>query len=511
MVRTRTDMKLSVTSRSRLCVPRRLLGGRNLTNLSDSAFPKLLWLMAKAAPKAPENRFRETDACYRDLRLIGSDVLKKISSESSKRPVTRRDFLRNTGIATAGLRLGVLNGFGRGDSPNNKLNIGIIGAANRAQANIAGVAGQNIVAVCDIDDNYLAAVAQRFPQARAYHDFRELLEQRNIDAVVISTADHTHAVATMAALKAGKHVYCEKPLSHTVYEARVVAQTAAKYGLATQMGTQIHAGNNYRRVVELVRSGVIGPVSECHVWCEKSWSGGERPIEMPPVPPSLSWDLWLGPAPRRPYHPDYLPKNWRRWWDFGNGTLGDMGCHYLDLVHWALQLRHPLTIEAHGPPVHPETTPAWLVVQYEHGSRGALPPVRVTWYDGGRRPALLDEGRIPNWKNGVLFIGEQGRLLADYEHHRLLPESQFSGFVPPPPCIPASVGHYHEWIQACKTGSPTTCNFDYAGALSEVVLLGNVAYRTGRKIEWDGDALRARNCSEALNYVHREYRKGWAI
>jgi predicted dehydrogenase len=277
------------------------------------------------------------------------------------------------------------------------------------------------------------------------------------------------------------------------------------------MGTQIHAGNNYRRVVELIQSGAIGPVTECHVWCDKSWSGGQRPLEQPHIPSSLHWDLWLGPAPERPYHPAYLPANWRRWWDFGNGTLGDMGCHYLDLAHWALNLRHPLTIDTEGPPIHPETTPSWLIVHYEYAARDTLPPVRVSWYDGGKRPTGILADNVPNWRNGVLFVGKKGMLLADYEHRRLLPESDFADFVPPTPWIPDSIGHYQEWLQACKTGSPTTCDFDYAGALSEAVLLGNVAYRSGRKLEWDAALLKFKNCNEAINYIHPEYRKGWLM
>lgn len=426
--------------------------------------------------------------------------------------LTRRDFLRQSTLAMASIWLGSRSAWGKNGSPNNRLNIGIIGTANRARENISGVSGENIVALCDIDDHYLAAAAQKFPRAKTYNDFRKLLERNDLDAVVISTADHTHAVATVAALESGRHVYCEKPLAHTVSEARLVAQTAAKYPhLATQMGTQIHAGKNYRRVVELIQRGAVGQVRECHVWCEKSWSGGERSSARPPVPSYLHWDLWLGPACERPYSPDYLPKNWRRWWDFGNGTLGDMGCHYMDLAHWALDLRHPFTVEAEGPPLHPETTPAWLIVRYEYEMRGAKSPVRVTWYDGGKRPMLLKEGKVPNWKNGVLFVGDNGMLLADYEHHKLFPEADFKDYVAPAPFIPDSIGHYNEWIEACKTGSVTTCNFDYSGALSEAVLLGNVAYRAGRKLEWDSIALKAKNCREAANYVQRECRRGWLI
>jgi predicted dehydrogenase len=437
--------------------------------------------------------------------------LKKSELNLNGNDVSRREFLRGASLVAAGLWFGACGAFGKNRSPNDKLNIGIIGTANRAAANITGVSDQNIVALCDIDDNYLAAAAQRFPGAKTYNDFRRLLGQKNIDAVVISTPDHTHAVATVAALKSGRHVYCEKPLAHSVSEARLVSRVAAECKLATQMGTQIHAGTNYRRVVELVRSGAIGPVSECHVWCDKSWSGGERPTGTLQPPPRVHWDLWLGPAPERPYHPDYLPKEWRRWWDFGNGTLGDMGCHYLDLAHWALRLKHPLTIEAEGPAVHPETTPAWLVVHYEYPSENGVAPLRVTWHDGGKRPRLVREGKVPNWRNGVLFIGERGMLLADYDRHKLLPEAEFSGFVPPTPFIADSSGHYNEWLTACKTGCATTCNFDYAGSLSEAVLLGNVAFRAGTKLEWDAAELQAKNCREAMKFVQPFSRKGWAV
>ncbi len=335
-------------------------------------------------------------------------------------------------------------------------------------------------------------------------------------------------MATAAALRLGKHVYCEKPLTHTVYEARTIANLAAKNKkLATQMGTQIHATENYRRVVELVQSGAIGAVKECHVWCEKSLPGGDRPTEMPPVPSQLHWDLWLGPAPARPYHPEYLPKTWRRWWDFGEGILGDMACHYMDLAFWALELHQPLTIEAEGPPINPETTPPWLIVRYEFPPRPGrliwqggpdlvkaryeLPPVHLTWYDGGRRPGLVEQGKVPNWNNGVLFIGDKGMLLADYGRLKLLPEEQFTGFQPPAPFIPKSAGHHNEWIQACKTGSATTCNFAYASALTETVLLGVVAYRTGHKLDWDAALLKATNSRQAMNYIHTEYRKGWEL
>jgi predicted dehydrogenase len=428
-----------------------------------------------------------------------------------KNQFSRRAFLRRTSLATAGFWIGAGSAFGKGRSPNDKLNIGIIGTANRAKSNIGGVEHENIVALCDVDENFLAAAKVRFPQAKAYNDFRKLLEQSDIDAVVVSTPDHTHAPATAMALRAGKHVYCEKPLTHTVHEARSIARLAARYRkLATQMGTQIHAGDNYRRAVELVQSGAIGDVTECHVWCDRTWSGGDRPAEQPPIPENLHWDFWLGPAPSRPYHPEYHPKNWRRWWDFGGGTLGDMACHYTDLAFWALKLQHPATIEAQGPEIRTETTPGWLIVNYEFRQRHAK-PLRLFWYDGGKRPEVVSQGKVPGWRNGVLFVGEKGMLLADYSKHKLLPEENFAGFQPPKPFIADSVGHHEEWIRACKTGSPTTCNFAYGSLLTESVLLGNVAFRTGHRLEWDGPKLRVKNTPQAMNYIEKEYRKGWTL
>lgn len=399
------------------------------------------------------------------------------------------------------------------DKPlKDKLNLGIIGVANRGGDNFGAVSSQNIVALCDVDDNYLAAGAQKFPQAKTHNDFRKLIEQKGLDAVVISTADHTHAVATVMALKAGLHVYCEKPLTHSVHEARIVSETARQLKRVTQMGTQIHAGNNYRRVVELVKSGAIGEVKEVHVWCDKVWSAtGPRPTETPTAPANLHWDLWLGPAPYRPYHPAYAPGNWRGWWDFGGGTLGDMACHHMDLPHWALDLRHPSTVEAQGPPVKEETTPKWLIVRYTHPARGQRAPVNLTWYQGGRRPPQFAQGILPQWGDGNLFIGSKGMLLADYDRYALLPEKEFVDFKAPTPFIPDSIGHHLEWIEACKTGNPTTCNFDYSGALTETVLLGNVAYRAGCKLEWDAVRLKATNCPQADRYLRREYRKGWQL
>ncbi len=424
---------------------------------------------------------------------------------------SRREFLKQSSLASAGFFIGASSSLGkRKISPNEKLNIAVLGTANRAGSNIKEIQNENIVALCDIDDNFLDAAMLKFPAAKRYNDFRKLLDQKNIDAVLVSTPDHTHAVATIAALKSGRHVYCEKPLAHTVHEIRQVRETARKSKLVTQMGIQIHAGNNYHRVVETIQSGVIGKISECHVWCARTWTS-EVPTMNPPLPKNIHWDLWLGPAANREYNPIYHPKNWRAFWDFGGGTLGDMGCHYMDLAFWALKLDAPRRIEAEGPPVKEHVTPPWLIVKYEYAARGELPPVNVTWYDGGKRPDLVSSGKTPNWKDGVLFVGEKGMLIADYGRHKLLPEKNFASFTPSEKFVPDSIGHHEEWIQACKNGGATSCNFNYSGALAEAVLLGNVAYRSGQKLEWNSGDFKITNTREADKFLSREYRKGWRI
>lgn len=394
----------------------------------------------------------------------------------------------------------------------DKLTIACIGTANRAAADVNGVAGENIVAICDIDKTYLDRASARFKSARTYVDYRELIdkETKKIDAVVVATADHNHAPAAIRAIRANMHVYCEKPLTHTVTEARLLAEAAKERGLATQLGTQIHAGENYRRVVEIIQSGAIGDVTEAHVWVGKGWGGGERPTETQAPPETLSWDLWLGPAPERPYAAGrYHPAQWRRWWDFGQGTLGDMACHYMDLPFWALDLRHPTKCEAEGPEVHPETCPLGLKVRYEFPKRGDKPPVKLTWYDGNMIPREVAGERVPG--SGVMFVGTEGKMYADYGNYRLFPVDKFKGFQAPEPTIARSIGHHAEWIKACKEGTPTTCNFDYSGALTESVLLGNVAFRTGKSLDWDAKNLKATNCPEADKYLRKEYRKGWEV
>jgi predicted dehydrogenase len=429
--------------------------------------------------------------------------------------ISRRRFLQQSALIAGGLGLGGLwtARAGKG-SPNEKLNLGIIGVANQGGYDLENVSSENIVALCDVDDGYLRAARQQHPGAKTYNDFRRLLDRKDLDAVVVATPDHTHAVATVAALRSGRHVYCEKPLTRTVSECRAVMVAARKARRATQIGTQIHAGANYRRVVELVRAGAIGPVEEAHVWVDVTYGGKDRPQETPPVPAALHYDLWLGPVPERPYSPEYLPAKWRNWWAFGGGALGDFGCHYLDLPHWALDLRAPLTVEVlDGPPVHAESVPPWLIVKYGYPARESSPPVKLTWYHGGRRPppAVLAPELAGQWRSGVLFVGRKGMLLADYGRRLLLPEKEFAGFVPPPRSIPDSIGHHAEWLRACKTGEKTTCGFDYSGPLTETVLLGNVAYRAGAGLEWDSKRLRATNCAQAAQFIRHQYRRGWSV
>jgi predicted dehydrogenase len=409
--------------------------------------------------------------------------------------------------------------FAQSKSPNERLDVAVIGVARRGEANLNEIESQNIVALCDVEADSLDRAAARFPRAARYDDFRKMLQspKEKFDAVLIATADHTHAPATVMAMNLGKHVYCEKPLTHNVFEARLVAETARKTRRVTQMGIQIHALENYRRVVEIIQSGAIGPVGEVHVFVNKVWSPhDDPPRETRPVPEGLNWDAWLGPAPQQPYRTNVHPANWRKWWDFGNGTLGDMGCHYIDLPFWALGLRHPTRVSAEGPPVDAEGTPHWLKVTYDFPARGeGRPPVRVTWYDGGRKPERYDEwGLERRWSNGVVFVGTEGRyMFADYSQRRLFPAREFAHYRPPEPSIPKSIGHHNEWVKACKENDPsaTTCNFDYGGALTETVLLGTAAYRAGTPLEWDAKTLKATNAPEAGQYLRRSYRKGWEL
>jgi predicted dehydrogenase len=421
----------------------------------------------------------------------------------------------------------VLGGAGH-TAPSEKLNIASIGAGGQAAHDLRQMESENIVALCDVDWRRAGGMFRRHPDARKYRDFREMLEKEDdkIDAVVVAIPDHMHAAASMAAIKRGKHVYCEKPLTHDVYEARVLAEAARKAGVATQMGNQGQASEGTRLMCETIWDGAIGQVREVHVWTDRPmkginglyWPQGVgRPAETPPVPDEVAWNLWLGTAPERPYHPDYMPFKWRGWWDFGTGALGDIGCHSIDPVFRALKLGHPTSVEACCTLVNDESYPVASRVTYEFPARGDLAPVKLHWYDGGMkppRPKELEDGRA--WDtNGTLYVGDEGKMLG----YRLIPESRQNAYGKPPEKIERSPGHYKEWILACKGGKPAGSNFpDHAGLLAQVVLLGNLALRpalkekiTRTKLLWDGNAMKVTNMPEANLYLTRKYRKGWTL
>ena len=439
----------------------------------------------------------------------------------------RRTFLTTAAATGAALAAGIRPGRAQSQ---DKLRVAVIGVGGRGGANLKGVSSEHVAILCDVDRARVDRAAATFPQARKLQDFRRVFDHAGeFDAVVVSTAEHTHAFATLPALQLKKHVYCEKPLTYNVHEARVIREAAARAGVATQMGTQIHATDNYRRVVEHVQGGVIGNVTECHVWVSRAWGWHaseaaataakdivfvqDRPARVDPVPAGLDWDLWLGPAPARPFNEVYVPgPKWYRWWDFGNGTMSDLGSHWIDLPFWALRLKSPSAVEASGPPVHEELAPASMSARYTYDADGEQPALTLTWHQGESKPDIWKAGGIPQWSDGVLFIGDKGMILANYQKFTVLPEEKFAGYTPPPQTIPASIGHHAEWIHACKTGAPTTCNFGYAGLLTEANHLGNVAYRAGKRIEWDHAGMRLKNAPEAERFIKRpRYRDGWRL
>jgi len=442
--------------------------------------------------------------------------------------LSRRQFIWAGAGIVAGLSVLPHRAFGA----NDKLNVAFIGAGGRAKSNIGELTKLNdvrVAALCDVNANNLAACAKKFPDAKTYRDFRVMLDsKKDADAVVISTPDHIHAVAAMAAIKRGKHVYCEKPLTRTIHEARALTLAAREAKVATQMGNQGMAFEGNRLINEWLWDGAIGAVREVHAWSDRPthrgklplyWPQGiERPTDTPPVPKYLDWDLWLGPAPERPYHPAYVPFKWRGWWDFGSGGLGDMGIHNLAPVFSALKLGAPLSVHGSSTAVYPETVPLACMLHYEFPARGEMPPVTLHWYDGGllpARPEELADGLLLNPEDGVLFVGDKGKLLVEGwggESPRLIPEKRMQGYKRPPKTLPRSVGHYREWVDACKTGSATRSNFDFAGPLTEAVLLGSVCVRNGgQKLYWDSANMKVTNVSDANKYTHYEYRKGWSL
>ena len=450
--------------------------------------------------------------------------------------MNRRDFLLSTAAGVAAFTIvprHVLGGPGH-TPPSEKLNIAGVGVGGMGKNNLENLSDENIVAICDVDRKYAGEVFEKYPEAKKYRDFRRMLEkQKDIDAVVVATPDHTHAVISMMAIKMGKHVYCQKPLTHSVYEARKLTEAAREHKVATQMGNQGHSGEGIRLICEWIWDGAIGPVREVHAWTNRPvWPQGiGRPEDTPSVPVTLDWDLWLGPAPDRPYHPCYLPFSWRAWWDFGTGVLGDMACHILDPVFWALKLGYPTSVEAsHSYDVremwkkvdNKETYPRASIVRYQFPARGDMPAVKLTWYDGGllpARPEELEPGRqMGKEGNGVMFVGEKGKLMCGCygESPRLIPEAKMKEYKRPAKTLPRITGgvdgHEKDWARACKGGEPASSNFDYSGPLTESVVMGNLAIRNpGERLDWNGQNMKVTNVAEANEYVHRQYREGWTL
>jgi len=429
-------------------------------------------------------------------------------------------------------------------SANERLNIAGIGVGGQGKGDIRNCGTENIVALADVDWDRAADTFKTFPNAKRYKDFREMLDkEKDIDAVVISTPDHTHAVAAMAAMQLGKHVRVQKPLTHSIYEARKLMEAARRYGVSTAMGNQGHSGDGVRQMCEILWSDAIGFIREVHIWTNRPvWPQGlKRPSVVDAVPDYLDWDLWLGPAPERPYvakHPEtnqpcYCPFVWRGWWDFGCGALGDMACHIMDPAYWALQLDVPTRVECvmqEG--MTDEMGPVKSIIKYEFPERPfrepytsvkwygkTLPPVTVYWYDGGVMPprpeGISPDEKLGDGDNGSYFVGEKGLATTGCYggDTRLLPSSKMADFKMPDPVIPRipDGNSYQDWIRSCKDGKPHCANFDYASPFTEVVLLGNLAVRCGVPIEWDSKNMCVTNAPEANQYVRREYRKGWTL
>jgi len=486
----------------------------------------------------------------------------------SHRPLgsfTRRQFLCTTAVAGAAAMTGWTTPGPRRVSPNEKLNIGCVGVGGKGGSDVDDCASENIVALCDVDANTLAKKREQYPKAKVYRDWRVMLEkEKTLDAITVSTPDHLHALVAATAIRSGKHVYCQKPLTQTVYEARLLRRLAKEHGVATQMGNQGSAEDGLRRAVEVIQAGVIGPVRQVHVWSDRPiWPPGmDRPAGEDPVPASLDWDLWLGPAPWRPYKshwPEhetakgkrgrayYHPFTWRGWQDFGTGALGDMACHLVNMPFRALKFGYPTEIEAESSPINKESWPLKSKIRFEFPAREGLVPVTFWWYDGGNpkpghpyehdgnnKPpqdivADVEEmtGQVP--RSGCVLIGDKGKIFSGNDYganfhiklagdKELIESSKHEAVKAVAQTIPRNefkgggdMRHHLEWIAACKGGRPAYSDFDTAAYLTEIILLGCVALRTGRKLEWDGPNMRATNAPEAAQFVKRNYRRGWEL
>jgi predicted dehydrogenase len=452
-------------------------------------------------------------------------------------PISRRSFLTSAaalaGIGRAGDLLARTAAPPRRLAPSDRVNVAVIGAGGRGVDNIRDLvaAGANLVALCDCDEANSAQSFAAHPDARKFRDWRRLLDAKDFDAVLVSTPDHNHAVISIAAMQLGKHVYCEKPLAHSIWEAREMARVAAEMKVATQMGTQGHAYEGTRRAVEAIRAGLIGEVKELHVWTDRPagwWPQGVlRPTDVQPVPAGLDWDVWLGPAQERPYHEAYVPFKWRGFWEFGTGAIGDMGIHNLDTAYWGLGLGIPtqVTVKDCSPgmmePETKETAPLWTITELKFPAQDGRPGVTMMWYDGGKLPpdALFQGEKLIGRDGGSLVIGSKGTLFTRTWHGGqtegdmfvLLPRKQYEGVSMPAESVPRTPSHHHEWVDACRGRGKTLSEFGYASRLTESLLLGNVALRTGKAIEWDPSAMRVTNAPEAEAFVKPTFRNGWSL
>ena len=491
------------------------------------------------------------------------------SGSSSEGRLSRRNFIKKTGSVLAGVSIVpryVLGGAGN-TVPSEKVSIGYIGVGSQGVRVLTDFLKQpevQIVSVCDVNtgsddfkewgkgemlrkvretlgDNSWGRFAngglgglypgqdivQRYyakergtasyDGCTAYTDYRELLEkEKDIDAVVVCTADHNHAIISTAAMKAGKGVFCQKPMTHTIYEARRMAEVARETKVATQVATGVSSSEETRVLCEWIWDGAIGQVREVHNWSTRPfWPQGiERPIEKEAVPDYLDWDLWLGPAPNRPYNSVYQPFDWRGWYDFGTGAIGDMGCYSFDTLFRVLKLGAPLRVESSSTKVFKETFPAASILHFYFGARGEMAPVTIHWYDGELRPQKPEElGDEELDSEGMLLVGDKGKILCEFSggEPRLIPASAMAAYKKPAKTLPRSAGHYEDWIAACKGGQKACANFEFAGPVTETILLGNVAVRAGKTIEWDSETMTVTNDKEANELIHFPYREGWSL
>jgi len=450
------------------------------------------------------------------------------------RSATRREFLLSTAAAAGALSLGACAADDRRPGPNDRLRIAQIGCGGKGFTDMQACARHHdVVALCDVDENQAGNARAEVPTAKFYLDYRDLFDREKLDAVVVSTPDHSHALPALIAMQLGYHVFVQKPLVHTIEEARALLAAARRSGVITSMGNQGTSLDGFRDACEAVRSGALGRVSEVHVWTNRPngfWPQGiARPAHIDAVPATFRWDLWLGPAPFRPYasarkdqgFAGYAPFAWRGFWDFGTGALGDMACHIANLPFFALELGAPQWVEAEAEGHNGETAPKQATIRFGFPARGDRPAVVLTWYDGGRLPPneLLPDpaqrqGQRAVKEGGFLLIGDQGKLYSptDYgETFGLYPLEKFQGWKPPARTLPRSPGHHDEWLQGILAGRQPLANFEYAAPLTEAMLLGNVAIRAGKRIEWDAANMRVTNAPDAERYLRKEYRRGFEL